>query len=168
MLRLSRPRTLLRLRRSLVSSVLLNRSWDKASIADLRAEAKSRGLPVKGNKATIIARLQNFDSNLARSPEPSARSASTEAATPHTKSFPPLAGLAPGIPSNSNQRSLAEPSFNIKLPNLTRPDPVRPVQIVVGDASAFHGGGPIWSDSESLSESATAEPPLPDKEGIFS
>ncbi len=50
-----------------------------------------------------------------------------------------------------------------------------PKLLVVGDATAFHGGGPthnlheetIWSDEPSP-ESAKAEPPLPDKEGILS
>jgi hypothetical protein len=39
-------RHLIRQQRSFVSSVLLTRTWENESVADLRKEAKERGLPL--------------------------------------------------------------------------------------------------------------------------
>jgi len=65
MLRTAALRTQLRpaanQRRTFVSTVLLTRSWENDTVVSLRQEAKSRGLSQKGNKATLITRLQQYD-----------------------------------------------------------------------------------------------------------
>ncbi|KAG6814376.1 hypothetical protein H0H92_010962 [Tricholoma furcatifolium] len=110
--------------RSFVSSVLLTRTWENESVAVIRKELKSRGLPLKGNKATLILRIQEHDKaktlNALREP-PVIRQLSTEAT--------PSQGL------------------NITLPDLWQPVPEIPVQIPYvpdfWDSSVVPAGAPV-------------------------
>ncbi|KAG6832145.1 hypothetical protein H0H87_002457, partial [Tephrocybe sp. NHM501043] len=110
-------------RRSFVSSVLLTRTWENDSVAELRKELKSRGLPVSGNKAHLILRIQEHDNartlNALRDP-PVARPLSTPAAP---------AGVAPGIPPAPPPRPAPQDFFTVALPDLWLPIPETPVQI---------------------------------------
>ncbi|KAF8625823.1 hypothetical protein AX15_005203 [Amanita polypyramis BW_CC] len=182
--------------RSFVSSVLLARPCQNLSLADLRTEARARGLSSKGNKATIVARIQQHDASLAA--PTTASPAGVQVSQP--ESVPPPAGengIAPGIPYSS-QFSSAEPFLNIKLPDLTQPDPIPPVQIpyvpdfwdssisrrapaeqplpkvlVVTDANAHHAGAPthlqlenVASRPEAAPKNTTPEPCPPETRGI--
>ena len=146
----AQPRSLARCqpqRRHLVSTVLLSKSYEEKTKAELRDEARKRGLSVyvaiflsgsqklteacsSGNKATLITRIQTEDSRSARAAcAPSAiqsRPASSSApAKPDTKpESTPVAEAA----VQSKPRTL--PVLNIHLPDLSQPDPEPPVQIV--------------------------------------
>ncbi|KAG6900857.1 hypothetical protein C0993_009975 [Termitomyces sp. T159_Od127] len=92
--------------RSFVSSVLLSRTWENESVADLRRELKTRGLPVKGTKATLILRIREHE----------------QARTLNVLREPPVArtmSAAPGAPA----------FLNVALPDLWQPVPEPPVQI---------------------------------------
>ncbi|KAJ2968819.1 hypothetical protein NUW54_g13107 [Trametes sanguinea] len=56
--------------RSFVSTVLLTKAWENETINELRKEARKRGLPAGGNKATLITRLQQDDKKRTLSQEP--------------------------------------------------------------------------------------------------
>ncbi|KAH7921732.1 hypothetical protein BV22DRAFT_707009 [Leucogyrophana mollusca] len=153
--------------RTFVSTVLLSRTWENETVVDLRKEARHRGLSTKGNKSTLITRIQSYEeqqaagSSSSQSPAPAAaRSASTQA-------------VAPGLPSASQPASSASiPAFmNVKMPDLSQPEPEVPVQIpslpdlwdsarlkpklpqeapipkihVVSGSATHHGGGPTHS-----------------------
>ncbi|KAF8636541.1 hypothetical protein AX17_003353 [Amanita inopinata Kibby_2008] len=158
-------------RRSLVSTVLLNRAWEDASLSDLRKEAKARGLSSKGNKATVTARIQQHDGGGANASNatqhrnhPSitpARYASTEATLSEVQfSVPEIvpapageAGVAPGIPPHPNKTNSDRTMWNITLPDLTQPDPLEPVQIpYVPD---------FWQSSTQLKKAPEEEEPSP-------
>ncbi|THH33963.1 hypothetical protein EUX98_g281 [Antrodiella citrinella] len=109
-------------RRTFVSTVLLTRSWDNDTVATLRQEAKSRGLSHKGNKATLITRLQQFDQH---NPMQHVSSPMTPPSPPvqHTRSAHTTE--VPGVPSS------AEPP--VTIPNFPKyalpliPDASRPI-----------------------------------------
>nr|VWO98799.1 Aspartyl proteinase [Ganoderma boninense] len=98
-------------RRSFVSTVLLTKAWENETVAELRKEAKKRGLTSyvvlslhtcasnsrlrtirsKGSKATLIARLQQDDQKKVFASEPASvapqtRAASTVSSAPATES----------------------------------------------------------------------------------
>jgi len=120
-------------RRHFVSTVLLTRSWETETVATLRTEAKTRGLSSRGNKATLITRLQEHDKQAhyvdspTKPPTPfqqvqQARHASHVAETE-----------VPGVPSSSEPPILS-PSFpkqflDVHLPDTNQPIPEETVQI---------------------------------------
>ncbi|KAK2466877.1 hypothetical protein APHAL10511_001135 [Amanita phalloides] len=98
----------------------------------------------------------------------------------NSSSPPEEEGIAPGIPPNSTQFSSSAQYLNIKLPDLTQPDPAPPVQIpylpdfwdsytarkapaeqplpkllVVGDGSIHHTRGPTHILLEEIAQSET-------------
>ncbi|KAA1471119.1 hypothetical protein DENSPDRAFT_837047 [Dentipellis sp. KUC8613] len=107
--------------RSLVSSALLSRTWENKTVADLKDEARKRGLPVKGTKATLITRIQEHEQRSAAeavapaNPPAQIRKASTTTVS-STHSTPP--------PSAYPRQYL-----DIKIPELNTPIPEAPVQI---------------------------------------
>ncbi|KAF5381085.1 hypothetical protein D9615_003991 [Tricholomella constricta] len=118
--------------RNFVSSVLLTRTWENESVAELRKELKNRGLPQKGNKANLILRIQEYDSDKTLAaiashdpPVPATiRQMSTPAAV-HAGE-----GVAPGIPPASQRTCATTEAFmNINMPNLWKPVPEFPIQI---------------------------------------
>ncbi|RPD66180.1 hypothetical protein L226DRAFT_530300 [Lentinus tigrinus ALCF2SS1-7] len=174
-------------RRSFVSTVLLTKAWENETVAELRKEARNRGLSSKGNKATLITRLQQDEKNKAFAPEPTpaapqVRRASTSTETPTE---------VPGIPST------AEPNYpkynlDIKVPEAAVPEVEAPVPIpfvpdswdssklrhelapvqsspstepkvvVIGGEETHPGGGPshnLYSPSPSSSADAPRPPP---------
>lgn len=132
-------------RRSFVSTVLLSRTWENETVLELRKEARVRGLSTyvstspfsrpdddhsRGNKSTLIARIQEHEENgAAPSPPPrTSRNASTNPVPPKATSQ----AASPGIPLAAQPGRLSSNSdFSaIKLPNLSRPPPNVPVQVV--------------------------------------
>ncbi|KAG6907353.1 hypothetical protein DXG01_009237 [Tephrocybe rancida] len=131
-------------RRSFVSSVLLTRTWENDSVADLRKELKNRGLPVKGNKAHLILRIQEHEKtktlDALREP-PTIRQISTPA------------GVAPGIPPISEPAPVPAPEFlNVILPDLWQPVPETPIQVPYV---------PDFWDSSMQATAPAPEEPLP-------
>ncbi|KAI0928464.1 hypothetical protein AcW1_005702 [Taiwanofungus camphoratus] len=131
--------------RTFVSTVLLTKAWENETVNDLRREARRRGLPQQGNKATLVTRLLQDDEKkvLAASPlvSPRVRHASTTE--------------VPGIPSTAPPPSWPKEFMNVKLPNLAKPDPEPQIQIpFVPD---------LWDSSRVKAESTPrpAEPSTP-------
>ncbi|KAI0374939.1 hypothetical protein BV20DRAFT_1048939 [Pilatotrama ljubarskyi] len=111
--------------RPFVSTVLLTKAWENETTNELRNEARKRGLPVKGNKATLIARLQEDDKKkvLASQPVPPPNAPQVRRAS--TVDTPTE---VPGVPSS------AEPIFpkynlDVKIPNVSEPEPEVPTPI---------------------------------------
>ncbi|KAI0636926.1 hypothetical protein C8Q77DRAFT_1095173 [Trametes polyzona] len=181
-----RPAVAHRNARSFVSTVLLTKAWENETVNELRKEARKRGLPAGGNKATLITRLRDDDKKKALSSEPvsvapQVRHASTVVDTPTE---------VPGVPSSAEP---VHPKYNldIKLPNVSEPEPQDPTPIpflpdfwdsskvkkadapqepgpsskpkvitVAGDIT-HHGGGPshnLYSPSPSSSSSPQKAP----------
>ncbi|TBU50825.1 hypothetical protein BD309DRAFT_1075457 [Dichomitus squalens] len=141
-------------RRSFVSTVLLTKAWENETVAELRKEARKRGLSSTGNKANLITRLQEDEKKKAfttapTSVAPQSRAASTSSApssTPGTES----ATEVPGIPSTAEP---TYPKFNLdtKLPDISQDDPEPPVAIpFVPD---------LWNSSKLKHESAPPTAP---------
>ncbi|KAF8559792.1 hypothetical protein OG21DRAFT_490356 [Imleria badia] len=120
-------------RRTFVSTVLLSRTWESETVVELRKEAKARGLSTKGNKSTLVARIQeheehNLSSTSSIRTPGTIRSASTNIVPPlsHKKTSQ---AASPGIPL-ADQPDSAKPDFlSIKLPDLSQPPPNAPVQV---------------------------------------
>ncbi|KAG5645237.1 hypothetical protein DXG03_006654 [Asterophora parasitica] len=138
-------------RRTFVSSVLLTRSWENESVAELRKELKNRGLAQKGNKATLILRIQEYDQTKtleALAPVPANARHMSAAAAPAADSE----GVAPGIPPAAHTPATASNSLNINIPNLWQPVPEIPVQIpYVPD---------FWDSSATATRLQTDESPV--------
>lgn len=135
-------------RRSFVSTVLLSHTWDKETLVELRKQAKARGLSTyvpssslfsayrthrdhsKGNKSTLIARIQEHEENSVTSTSAPGtfRNASSNVAPPKKISQ----AASPGIPLVVRPDSTSPNSdfLAIKLPDLSRRPPNPPVQIV--------------------------------------
>ncbi|KAL7283423.1 hypothetical protein ACG7TL_002853 [Trametes sanguinea] len=88
--------------RSFVSTVLLTKAWENEPVNELRKEARKRGLPAGGNKATLIT----------------LRHAST-VGTPTE---------VPGVPSTA-EPVFPKFSLDLKLPNVSEPEPEPPTPI---------------------------------------
>ncbi|KAG6898382.1 hypothetical protein C0992_009057 [Termitomyces sp. T32_za158] len=82
-------------------SLLHTRPFVSSTLADLRRELRSRGLPVKGNKATLILRIKEHE----------------KAKTANVLREPPVVS------------AVAPQSLNVVLPDLWQPIPETPVQI---------------------------------------
>ncbi|ESK94562.1 nuclear protein hcc-1 [Moniliophthora roreri MCA 2997] len=113
---LSRSIPLIRTR-NFVSTVLLNRPLEQLTLADLRKEARSRGLSSTGNKATLVGRIREHEKSLSSS-------AVTAQATP-VEATPE--GVAPGIPPEATPA--APYNFHIIIPDATYHEPEPAVQI---------------------------------------
>ncbi|KZT09489.1 uncharacterized protein LAESUDRAFT_712029 [Laetiporus sulphureus 93-53] len=132
--------------RSLVSTVLLTKTWEDMTVTDLKNEARKRGLQPNAKRATLINRLREDDEKRAMSlarpvfpqvPQP-VRHASTE---------------VPGVPSTSEplpSKTFPKEFMDVKLPDLSQPAPEPPIQIpFLPD---------MWDSSRIKAESAPKEP----------
>ncbi|OSC99111.1 hypothetical protein PYCCODRAFT_1454053 [Trametes coccinea BRFM310] len=138
--------------RSFVSTVLLTKAWENEPVNELRKEARKRGLPAGGNKATLITRLQQDDKKRTLSQEP-VSTAPAPAPAPQTQvrhaSTVGTPTEVPGVPST------AEPVFpkfslDLKLPNVSEPEPEPPTPIpLVPD---------FWESSKVKKEAAPPQP----------
>ncbi|KAJ8521632.1 hypothetical protein ONZ45_g1674 [Pleurotus djamor] len=113
--------------RSFVSSVLLSKTWQNETVVDLRKEARNRGLSTKGNKASLISRIQeherlSFSSQLPiQTPVRNATTVATSASE----------GEAPGkpTPSDATSPSDAESFFKVNIPDAFQPEPEPLIQV---------------------------------------
>ncbi|GLB34913.1 putative SAP domain containing protein [Lyophyllum shimeji] len=111
-------------RRKFVSSVLLTRTWENESVAELRKELRNRGITPKGNKANLILQIQEYEKNTTleaiSSRDPPVPAGAREMAT---AAAPASEGVA--------QRLLpaSEAVMNINMPDIWQPVPEPPVQI---------------------------------------
>lgn len=152
-------------RRTFVSSVILTRNWESETVAQLKKEAKSRGLALSGNKSTLVMRIrdhENARAHAAMSPEvpTGARAASSTTTTTSSPSsavdgiahmnMDPVAE-APGVPPEA--QSTAPPVtdyLSVILPDLSAPIPEPPTPIPhVPD---------FWGSAAAKSKTATASP----------
>ncbi|KAL1721180.1 hypothetical protein EV715DRAFT_249568 [Schizophyllum commune] len=159
--------------RTFVSSVILTRNWESETVAQLKKEAKSRGLAMSGNKATLVMRIQQYErarANEALSPDvpAGARAASTSPApAPSTTSNSATSAIsgslhidpkpvseAPGVPPEA--QSTAPPVTDylaVIIPDLSTPAPEPPTPIPhVPD---------FWGSAAAKSKPA---PPSPEEE----
>ncbi|KXN86874.1 hypothetical protein AN958_09469 [Leucoagaricus sp. SymC.cos] len=145
--------------RSLVSPVLLTRTWENESIGSLRKEAKNRGLSPKGTKANLILRITEHDAQNSpcSPPAPSpanTRSTSSSATAPATTSHTVAPG--PGVPASA-ATTAAPPKhelLNVVIPDLSQPEPQPPTDVPYvpdfRDSTAFEKQTPPVDSSEEL------------------
>ncbi|KAH9951987.1 hypothetical protein B0H21DRAFT_817735 [Amylocystis lapponica] len=134
--------------RTFVSTALLTKTWQNETVNDLRKEAKNRGLSPKGNRATLITRLQHDEEQkaLAFAPSVSAFSPVRHASTAEVTTE------VPGIPSTAPPPP-REKIIPVYLPDLSVPTPEARIQIpFVPD---------LWDSSRIKAESAPAKAPEP-------
>jgi len=141
--------------RPFVSTVLLSRTWESETVVELRKQAKARGLSTKGNKSTLIARIEEHENSATSTPPPTRtpgtiRSASTNVVPPASPKKTSQAA-SPGIPLAA--RPDTKPDFlAIKLPDLSQRPTNAPVQVpYVPD---------FWNSARPKSD-APLEPELP-------
>ncbi|TFK54761.1 hypothetical protein OE88DRAFT_1653245 [Heliocybe sulcata] len=174
-------------RRTLVSAVLLDRDWQNKSSAELKAELSKYGLSQKGNKATLITRIQEYEQKhraevVVPTPSPASQAGQVRQASTTTD--------VPGIPETAQPPPppLPQDFIAVKLPDLSGPDPQPPIQIpstpdfwesslektphaavaeplepglpkllVVGGSETHHGGGPS-SQAHEIEDPSRAPP----------
>jgi len=127
---------------SCVSTVLLSKSWENETVAELRKEARGRGLSTSGNKATLVSRLRIHEekrvAEAVRSAE-TVRHASTDTVLPGK----------PDIPASASNTGY----LSVKLPDLNTPPAEPPVQIpFVPD---------FWESASSKARRPMAQDPTP-------
>ncbi|KAG5635759.1 hypothetical protein H0H81_010179 [Sphagnurus paluster] len=120
--------------RTFVSSVLLTRTWENESVAQLRKELKNRGLSVTGNKANLILRIQQHEKKTTleaiASLDPPAPANMRRISTPATPVHSTDQGVAPGIPPAQQPTRPGPQAFmNVNIPELWQPIPELPIQI---------------------------------------
>ncbi|KIY72172.1 hypothetical protein CYLTODRAFT_418149 [Cylindrobasidium torrendii FP15055 ss-10] len=155
-------------RRTFVSPVLLNRSWEKYTVPELKAEARSRGLPIKGTKSSLVTRLLEHEKSISSSAAIRAEAV-------------PVTGEAPGVPpAHEFQAQPPDGFMTLRIPEPADPTPeietpipfvpdfwtsspaaepapeITPKIVVVGGAETHIGGGPTHSTIPTLDSSAPA------------
>ncbi|KAI0362163.1 hypothetical protein OH77DRAFT_1416385 [Trametes cingulata] len=141
--------------RSFVSTVLLTKAWENETANELRKEARKRGLPVKGSKATLIARLQEDDKKRVLASEPVPPPNTPQVRRASTVDTPTE---VPGVPSSADP---IFPKYNldVKLPNVSQPEPELPTPIpFLPD---------FWESSKVKKEAAPPEPESPSKPKVI-
>ncbi|KAH8107115.1 hypothetical protein BXZ70DRAFT_1029386 [Cristinia sonorae] len=116
-------------RRTFVSTVLLTRSWENDTVVTLRQEAKSRGLSQRGNKATLITRLQEFDQ---KNPLQHVTSPTPVSNIPSQQTRLASTTEVPGVPSSAEPPSPPPtyPKYSLDvIPSASQPAPEPLVQI---------------------------------------
>ncbi|KAH9946081.1 uncharacterized protein BXZ73DRAFT_95586 [Epithele typhae] len=162
-------------RRGFVSTVLLTKAWENETVAELKKEAKNRGLSPSGNKATLVTRLKQYDyrSVMASEPSPSPMSSQVryasaagplETPTEFTMDIkipdtavpePEIPMQIPLLPDSWNSHNLNDSS---SLPSTPSSDPK---VVVVGGAETHPGGGPthnVYVPSSTVSSPSTPPP----------
>jgi len=100
--------------------VLLSKTWDNETVADIKEELKKRGLSLTGNKATLVTRITESERRNERNQS-----------TPSTTQVPirhASAGSTPGRPTITT-RSVPNDFLTTRLPDLSQPLEDSPVQI---------------------------------------
>ncbi|CDO69521.1 hypothetical protein BN946_scf184785.g26 [Trametes cinnabarina] len=134
--------------RSFVSTVLLTKAWENETVNELRREARKRGLPAGGSKATLITRLQQDDKKRTLSQEPVSTAPQTQVRHASTVETPTE---VPGVPSSGTEPAYPKFTLDVKLPDISEPEPEPPTPIpLVPD---------LWESSKIKKEAA---PPQPD------
>ncbi|KAL0071367.1 hypothetical protein AAF712_001224 [Marasmius tenuissimus] len=130
--------------RSFVSKVLLSRPLDQLTVADLKNEARSRGLSPTGKKANLLLRIQEHE-----------KSISSTAASRQAEATASEAGAAPGIPPEHALSTSSRPErFHVIVPDASYDDPEPPVQIPYAPD--------FWTSSNNnVQEAVVDEPVLP-------
>ncbi|KAL4067972.1 hypothetical protein V8B97DRAFT_1379450 [Scleroderma yunnanense] len=167
--------------RSFVSTVLLSRTWENETVVDLRKEAKMRGLSTKGNKATLVSRLQEYEVPVSQNPP--AASGPTQNASSRAAPTPDPTSPSKAESSEHPKPPASAEFFAFKMPDLTPSPPTSSAQVpylpdfwesanpkprvsaepdlpkvhVVGGAATHHDGGPTHH-LEKLSEADTVQP----------
>ncbi|KAK7054843.1 hypothetical protein VNI00_003306 [Paramarasmius palmivorus] len=109
------------LHRNFVSSVLLNRPLEQFTVADLKKEARSRGLSSSGNKTSLIHRIREHEKNLSSS------AVAPEAVAAEVSQAPE--GIAPGVPPEA--APTAPYKFHVIIPDAAYDEPEPPIQIPI-------------------------------------
>ncbi|KAF4615436.1 hypothetical protein D9613_003092 [Agrocybe pediades] len=79
----------------------------------------------KGAKSALIARLEEYEKNHVASPSPGGIRQVSSTASP---AEPPASAEVPGNPEQSSS-SVSVPFWDIKMPDLSQPEPVEPIRI---------------------------------------
>ncbi|EIN07329.1 hypothetical protein PUNSTDRAFT_114790 [Punctularia strigosozonata HHB-11173 SS5] len=110
-------------RRTFVSSVLLDRTYENATVADLKKLLKQRGLPATGNKATLITRIQEHEKRSALAaiaPTPTESMDSPTAVRQQVRH----ATTVPGLPGSGDVTAHAKQYLEVRLPDFVdEPEP---------------------------------------------
>ncbi|KAH8116936.1 hypothetical protein DFH11DRAFT_1542118 [Phellopilus nigrolimitatus] len=154
-------------RRSFASTVLLSRSYESKTVAELRAELRQRGLQTSGPKAALISRIRQEDAR-ATAEAPSAPTPTPtptpSQAQPSTRTLSTSAGArAEAAPVGTTKGSPAPPfSMYAKLPDLSQASPQAPVQVPFlpdfWDSSAVKAAA---AEAAAAKLRATADPDAP-------
>ncbi|KLO13545.1 hypothetical protein SCHPADRAFT_921024 [Schizopora paradoxa] len=142
-------------RRSFVSTVLLSKSYEEKTVAELRTEAKKRGLSSSGNKSTLISRILQEEQRLATS--------TTASTQPQNVAAPPASrrsvSSTPAVRAETLSNEVAQQTLGVRLPDLSQPPPEPPVHIpFVPD---------FWESSRVNAEEAkAAEAEAKENEGV--
>ncbi|KAF8197456.1 hypothetical protein BJ912DRAFT_953461 [Pholiota molesta] len=157
--------------RSLVSSALLSRAWQNESIAELRNEAKLRGLSAKGSKTALASRIEEHENSLFQNSNVSSSRQSSSVSSPSPSSNSTDATNTTEAPGNPEPPAVPPVNFvlDTKIPDLSAREPLPQVQVpfvpdywnsseqaqpvaeeevnpkivVVAGAETHHGGGPF-------------------------
>jgi len=137
--------------RSFVSSVLLSKSWENETVAEIKNELQKRGLSRTGNKLTLISRLTEFEKEkqLQSLKAPSQQRSASTVVTPAAE--PPTGFSALTLPdlTQPDPEPLVQipfvPDFwesSKNKPKLATPESISPKVSTVASADTHHGGGP--------------------------
>ncbi|GBE81936.1 hypothetical protein BKA93DRAFT_829001 [Sparassis latifolia] len=139
--------------RNFVSTALLTKTWETETANDLRQEAKKRGLSAKGNKATLITRLQHDDEQKAIAPAPSSPSPQQQQVR-HASTTE-----VPGIPPTGPPPVHPKEFMNIHIPDVSQPEPLPETPIpLLPD---------LWDSSRIRAESERAAPAEPSQPKVI-
>jgi len=177
-------------RRNFVSSVLLSKSWENETVAEIKTELQKRGLSRTGNKSTLISRLTEHEKqkqleSLVSPTFIQQRSASTVTVVGETPGVPPAAEPTTSLPAGFSATT---------LPDLSQPYPEPPVQVpfvpdfwessknkpkpatpestgpkvsTVASAATHHGGGPSHALHDVVEPVPTKKPAAPVNGGFW-
>jgi len=113
--------------------VLLTRTYENESVAELKKMARERGLSPKGNKSTLITRIQGHEQHKSLQAVSSVQdppSRQVRRASP-TSSGSEASSPVPGMPQAAeHSNNMASTTFtNVNLPDLSLPDTELPTPI---------------------------------------
>ncbi|KAL5532731.1 hypothetical protein ACEPAF_4505 [Sanghuangporus sanghuang] len=114
--------------RSFVSTVLLSKTYEDKTVAELRTELRARGLSVSGNKSTLISRMQQADVRNATEPSTAVQT-SIQRTRGVSSSSASRAEAVPIPPNPSSVASVPPIKFDIKLPDVSQEAPEPPVLV---------------------------------------
>ncbi|TYJ58441.1 hypothetical protein B9479_000647 [Cryptococcus floricola] len=166
--------------RSLASAVLLSseRNWKTETVVGLKAELKKRGLSQKGNKATLISRIESAETTSLLGPLPPFPTGARSLSTSSPAAFPPKKKTSSAAKEESHDVapgvSTTDPALQVESQRTAavHPDPVAPEQITVApglpESKSAAGSGssdlriPITTNAEDSGEIEQVIPLTPD------